>query len=93
MVISLIALLFASDVISGEKESGTLRAMLANRLPRDSILMGKIGGGFLALWMPFLLAFLLGAARSSWSGPSPSSAGDTAGPGPDHLPGHVASSS
>jgi ABC-type transport system involved in multi-copper enzyme maturation permease subunit len=62
MVISLIAMLFASDMISGEKESGTLRAMLANSLPRDTLLSGKIGGGFLALWVPFLTAFLLGAA-------------------------------
>jgi len=62
MVISLIALLFASDMISGEKEAGTLRAMLSNRLPRDSLLAGKIGGGFLALWIPFLFAFLIGAA-------------------------------
>jgi len=61
MVISLIALLFASDMISGEKESGTLRATLANRLPRDTLLAGKIGGGYLALWIPFLLSFLLGA--------------------------------
>jgi len=61
MVISLIALLFASDMVSGEKESGTLRLMLANRLPRDTILAGKIGGGYLALWVPFLLAFLMGA--------------------------------
>ena len=61
MVISLIAMLFASDMISGEKESGTLRAMLANSLPRDALLAGKIGGGFLALWAPFLLAFLFGA--------------------------------
>jgi ABC-2 type transport system permease protein len=61
MVISLIALLFASDMVSGEKESGTLRAMLANRLPRDTLLAGKIGGGYLALWVPFLVAFLLGA--------------------------------
>jgi ABC-type transport system involved in multi-copper enzyme maturation permease subunit len=60
MVISLIAMLFASDMISGEKESGTLRAMLANSLPRDALLAGKIGGGFLALWVPFLVAFLLG---------------------------------
>jgi len=60
MVISLIAMLFASDMISGEKESGTLRAMLANSLPRDALLAGKIGGGFIALWVPFLLAFLLG---------------------------------
>jgi ABC-type transport system involved in multi-copper enzyme maturation permease subunit len=35
--------------------------MLANRLPRDSLLAGKIGGGYLALWIPFLVAFLLGA--------------------------------
>jgi len=61
MVISLVALLFASDMISGEKESGTLRVMLANSLPRDTILVAKISGGFLALWIPFLLAFLLGA--------------------------------
>jgi ABC-type transport system involved in multi-copper enzyme maturation permease subunit len=59
MVISLIGLLFASDMISGEKESGTLRALLSNRLPRDSILVGKIVGGYLALWVPFLVAFML----------------------------------
>ena len=62
MVISLIGLLFASDVISGEKESGTLRAMLSNRLPRDAVLIGKIGGGFASLLAPFLAAFVLGLA-------------------------------
>jgi ABC-type transport system involved in multi-copper enzyme maturation permease subunit len=62
MVISLIAMLFASDMISGEKESGTLRAILANSVPRDGLLAGKIGGGFLALWVPFLLAFLVGVS-------------------------------
>lgn len=62
MVVSLIALLFASDMISGEKEAGTLRAMLSNRLPRDALLSGKAGGGFLALWIPFLLSFLVGLA-------------------------------
>jgi ABC-type transport system involved in multi-copper enzyme maturation permease subunit len=60
MVISLIGLLFASDVISGEKESGTLRAMLANRLPRDAVLVGKIAGGYLALLAPFLVSLVLG---------------------------------
>lgn len=59
-VISLIGLLFAADTISGEKESGTLRAMLSNRLPRDTILIGKLSGGSLALWIPLILAFLLG---------------------------------
>jgi ABC-type transport system involved in multi-copper enzyme maturation permease subunit len=60
MVLSLVGLLFASDVIAGEKESGTLRAMLSNSLPRDTILVGKITGGYLALWFPFIIAFLLG---------------------------------
>jgi ABC-type transport system involved in multi-copper enzyme maturation permease subunit len=60
MVISLVGLLFASDVISGEKESGTLRAMLSNSLPRDAILVGKIAGGYLALLAPFLVALVMG---------------------------------
>jgi ABC-type transport system involved in multi-copper enzyme maturation permease subunit len=77
MVISLIAMLFASDMISGEKEAGTLRAMLANSLPRDALLAGKIGGGFLALWVPFLLAFLFGAVVLMLSA-FPLAGGDTA---------------
>lgn len=60
MVLSLVGLLFASDVIAGEKESGTLRAMLSNSLPRDTVLVGKITGGYLALWFPFFIAFVLG---------------------------------
>jgi ABC-type transport system involved in multi-copper enzyme maturation permease subunit len=60
MVLSLIGFLFASDLICGEKEAGTLRAMLANRIPRDTILVGKIGGGALSLGAPFAAAFLLG---------------------------------
>jgi hypothetical protein len=36
--------------------------MLGNPLPRDTLLAGKIGGGYLALWLPFTLAFLLGTA-------------------------------
>jgi ABC-type transport system involved in multi-copper enzyme maturation permease subunit len=60
MVLSLVALLFASDVIAGEKEAGTLRAMLSNRLPRDAILVGKVTGGYAALWAPFTGAFLVG---------------------------------
>ncbi|OGD13284.1 MAG: hypothetical protein A2W20_03840 [Candidatus Aminicenantes bacterium RBG_16_66_30] len=60
MVLSLVALLFASDVIAGEKEAGTLRAMLSNRVPRDAILSGKVAGGYAALWAPFAGAFLVG---------------------------------
>jgi len=61
MVASLIVLLFASDMISGEKEMGTLRVMLANSTPRHSVLWGKFLGGFTAVWLPFLVVFLVGA--------------------------------
>ena len=78
MVISLVGLLFASDVISGEKESGTLRAMLSNCLPRDAILLGKISGGFMALLAPFLVALVLGVMLLVPGG-FPLFAGDTPG--------------
>lgn len=61
MVASLIVLLFASDMIAGEKEMGTLRVMLANSAPRHSVLWGKFLGGFTAIWLPFLVVFLVGA--------------------------------
>ncbi len=61
MVASLIVLLFASDMIAGEKEMGTLRVMLANKAPRHSVLWGKFLGGFTAVWLPFLVVFLVGA--------------------------------
>jgi ABC-type transport system involved in multi-copper enzyme maturation permease subunit len=64
-------------MVSGEKESGTLRAMLANSLPRDTLLAGKTAGGFIALWLPFLLAFLCGAVVLML-GAFPLAGGDTA---------------
>jgi ABC-type transport system involved in multi-copper enzyme maturation permease subunit len=60
MVISLIVLLFASDLIAGEKELGTLRGILSNSVPRHTLLMGKLWGGFAAVWLPFVITFLLG---------------------------------
>lgn len=60
MIISLVVLLFASDVIAGEKEMGTLRGIFSNSMPRDSLLLGKMIGGFLSVWLPFVVAFLAG---------------------------------
>ncbi|MCK5734346.1 MAG: ABC transporter permease [Candidatus Latescibacteria bacterium] len=60
IVISLLAILFVFDTISGEKEEGTLKLMLSNSVPRDAILLGKWIGGFLSLIIPFLLAFFGG---------------------------------
>jgi len=60
VVISLLALLFAYDAISGERESGTLRLALSNAVPRGMILLGKYLGGMLTLSLP-LAASILGA--------------------------------
>ena len=40
-VLSLIALLFTFDSISGERERGTLRLILATPMPRHTVLAGK----------------------------------------------------
>ena len=58
-VLSLIALLFTFDSISGERESGTLRLTLANSVPRHAILLGKFLGALISISIPFMLAMLM----------------------------------
>ena len=58
-VLSLIALLFTFDAISGEREHGTLRLMLANSIPRHTVLIGKFLGALLSISIPFTLAVLV----------------------------------
>lgn len=58
-VFSLLAVLLAFDMVAGEKERGTLKALLSNSIPRDSILIGKFFGGFAILWLTFVIGFLL----------------------------------
>ena len=62
VILSLVALLFGFDQVNREKETGTLRLMLANPAPRAGILAGKWLGNFLTLSVPFLLVTMLGAA-------------------------------
>jgi ABC-type transport system involved in multi-copper enzyme maturation permease subunit len=57
---SLLALLFVFQSICGEREKGTLKLMLANAVPRDTILLGKWLGGYLGLVIPFLVAVAIG---------------------------------
>lgn len=59
VVFSLLAILLSFDMVAGEKERGTLKAVLANPVPRDSILLGKLIGGFLVLLLVFVIGFLL----------------------------------
>lgn len=74
ILLSLIALLFSYDAICGEKEEGTLKLILSNRVSRAKVLLGKTIGGTLTLLIPFtfslglsLIVILLNP-RVSWKG-------------------------
>ncbi len=58
-VLSLVALLFTFDAISGERERGTLRLMLANAVPRHTVLIGKFLGALISINIPFTIAVLV----------------------------------
>ncbi len=58
-IFSLIALLFTFDAISGEREHGTLRLILANAIPRHTVLIGKFLGALVSITIPFMLAMLV----------------------------------
>jgi ABC-type transport system involved in multi-copper enzyme maturation permease subunit len=66
-VLSLIALLFTFDALSGERERGTLRLMLANSVPRHTILIGKFFGALISVSIPFTLAALMNLLMISTS--------------------------
>lgn len=61
LILSLMAVVFGYDAVSGEKERGTLRLMLSYAVPRDRVLAAKWIGGYVALIVPFLLASVAGA--------------------------------
>lgn len=68
VVVSFLAILFMFDVVCGEKESGTLRLMLSNSVPRAVVLLGKWIGGYVVLILPFLLAAAGGLLFASFRG-------------------------
>jgi ABC-type transport system involved in multi-copper enzyme maturation permease subunit len=59
MILSFLALVFTYDSISGEKEDGTLRQMLANTIPRHQVLFGKYLGVVLTIGIPLLIGLLV----------------------------------
>ncbi len=62
IILSLFAILFSYNAVSGEREAGTLRLMMSNSIGRASVLAGKLFGCFLPLALLFVLPFLLGLA-------------------------------
>ncbi|HUU15893.1 MAG TPA: ABC transporter permease subunit [Sedimentisphaerales bacterium] len=60
VILSLCAMLFAFDMVCGEKEIGTLRQSLSCSLKRPVLIIGKWVGGFISFILPFFMAVLLG---------------------------------
>jgi ABC-type transport system involved in multi-copper enzyme maturation permease subunit len=60
ILMSLVALIFAYDAVSGEKEDGTLKLMLSNGLARPQVILAKIAGGGLTLLVPYALSLIVG---------------------------------
>ncbi len=59
LVLGLLAILIASETVSGEKEDGTLRLMLTTNVSRAQVLTGKILAGLTTLAIPTALGFIL----------------------------------
>ena len=60
VILSLCAMLFAFDIVSGEKETGTLRQTISSAVKRPILIVGKWVGGFASFILPFFMAVLLG---------------------------------
>lgn len=59
VILSLLAVLISFDAISGDRESGTLMAVLSQPVRRTAVFLGKFLGGFLVLSLATGLCFLL----------------------------------
>ena len=59
VVVSFVAVVFTYNAVCGEREDGTLRLMLSNPVPRDTVLLGKSIGAFLSIAVPVGIGMLL----------------------------------
>ena len=55
IVISILALLIAYDVVSGEREQGTLKLIVSGTISRSQILVGKLIAGLETLAIPITI--------------------------------------
>jgi ABC-type transport system involved in multi-copper enzyme maturation permease subunit len=61
VLMSLMALLFSYDAITGEREHGTLKLVISNGVSRSRIIVSKWIGGTASLLVPFALSVLAGS--------------------------------
>lgn len=59
VILSLAAVLFSFDMVSGEKRQGVLKLSLANGVSRGTILVAKWLGALVVVAIPALLAFII----------------------------------
>ena len=59
ILLSFLAIVLGYDAICGERERGTLQLLLANSVPRSTVVLGKLIGGLLSIWIPLALAFVV----------------------------------
>ena len=64
-ILSLLALVFSYNMLSGEKEGGTLRLVASFPVPRDTLILGKLIGGLLCLFIPLIDSHVPGLGCSS----------------------------
>ena len=68
IVLSALAILFAYNTISGEREDGTLKLVLSNSIPRDTIVLGKYLGGMLSLFPIVFVSLIVALLMALSSG-------------------------
>lgn len=59
IIFSLLAILFTFNAVNGEKESGTLRLIFSNAVPRTKYILAKCIGTWVGLLVPILIPILL----------------------------------
>jgi len=59
IILSLFAILFTYDAISGEKENGTLRLAFSNSVPKLHYILAKCIGSWIGMMAPLIIPMLL----------------------------------
>jgi ABC-type transport system involved in multi-copper enzyme maturation permease subunit len=60
VILSLVAVIFSYNSISGEREAGLLRQMLASGVSRGTLFSGKFAGGLISLIIPVTVSVIAG---------------------------------
>jgi ABC-type transport system involved in multi-copper enzyme maturation permease subunit len=68
VVLSILAVLFAFNGVSGEKERRTLAQVFSNSVPRSTLITAKMAAAFFLIAAAFLVGLLLGALTLALQG-------------------------